>query len=164
MGAHGRGVAWGATGTCVGAMGTPGAPRCPRNAGKASCWLNLNTALLREQLLSIRSKRKKLGEELGGWGGSTGGFPGAHVVEWGGNGGGNVLPAELRHRASPWQRNVGYPLAMLGLLALTVRVPIPTCATAPYGCPKSLLFLLLLLFSGHLSAHRLLPRLGAAAG
>lgn len=65
----GRGVAWGATGTCVGAMGTPGAPRCPRNAGKASCWLNLNTALLREQLLSIRSKRKKLGEELGGGGG-----------------------------------------------------------------------------------------------
>uniref|UniRef100_A0A8D0FMW5 Limb development membrane protein 1 like n=1 Tax=Strix occidentalis caurina TaxID=311401 RepID=A0A8D0FMW5_STROC len=28
-------------------------------------------------------------------------------------------PAELRHRASPWQRNLGYPLAMLGLLALT---------------------------------------------
>uniref|UniRef100_A0A8C3KRH5 Limb development membrane protein 1 like n=1 Tax=Calidris pygmaea TaxID=425635 RepID=A0A8C3KRH5_9CHAR len=28
-------------------------------------------------------------------------------------------PAELRHQASPWQRNLGYPLAMLGLLALT---------------------------------------------
>ncbi|KAF1427768.1 Protein LMBR1L, partial [Spheniscus mendiculus] len=26
---------------------------------------------------------------------------------------------ELRHRASPWQRNLGYPLAMLGLLVLT---------------------------------------------
>ncbi|XP_065515729.1 protein LMBR1L [Lathamus discolor] len=26
---------------------------------------------------------------------------------------------ELRRRASPWQRNLGYPLAMLGLLALT---------------------------------------------
>ncbi|XP_061871571.1 protein LMBR1L isoform X2 [Colius striatus] len=26
---------------------------------------------------------------------------------------------ELRHRASAWQRNLGYPLAMLGLLALT---------------------------------------------
>ncbi|NXR70124.1 LMBRL protein, partial [Rhadina sibilatrix] len=26
---------------------------------------------------------------------------------------------ELRHRGSPWQRNLGYPLAMLGLLALT---------------------------------------------
>ncbi|KAM9514631.1 protein LMBR1L [Guaruba guarouba] len=26
---------------------------------------------------------------------------------------------ELRHQASPWQRNLGYPLAMLGLLALT---------------------------------------------
>uniref|UniRef100_A0A8C3UGA1 Protein LMBR1L n=1 Tax=Catharus ustulatus TaxID=91951 RepID=A0A8C3UGA1_CATUS len=32
---------------------------------------------------------------------------------------GHILPAELRHRASPWQRNLGYPLAMLGLLALT---------------------------------------------
>uniref|UniRef100_A0A8C5U3Z7 Limb development membrane protein 1 like n=1 Tax=Malurus cyaneus samueli TaxID=2593467 RepID=A0A8C5U3Z7_9PASS len=28
-----------------------------------------------------------------------------------------------RHRASPWQRNLGYPLAMLGLLALTVSGP-----------------------------------------
>ncbi|OXB74554.1 UNVERIFIED_CONTAM: hypothetical protein H355_006424, partial [Colinus virginianus] len=55
-------------------------------SGRASCWLDLNVALLREQLLSIRSKRQKL---------------------------------ELRHRASPWQRNLGYPLAMLGLLALT---------------------------------------------
>lgn len=88
------------------------------------------------------------------WGG-TGSFPGPQVVGQGGN----VLPAELRHRASPWQRNVGYPLAMLGLLALTVRVSIPLCATAPYGCPKSPL-----LFSGRLSAHRLLPRPGAAAG
>lgn len=33
------------------------------------------------------------------------------------------IPAELRHRASPWQRNLGYPLAMLGLLALTVSGP-----------------------------------------
>lgn len=36
---------------------------------------------------------------------------------------GHILPAELRHRASPWQRNLGYPLAMLGLLALTVSGP-----------------------------------------
>ncbi|KFQ44243.1 Protein LMBR1L, partial [Nestor notabilis] len=56
------------------------------SSGKASCWLNLNVELLREQLFAIRSKRRKL---------------------------------ELRHRASPWQRNLGYPLAMLGLLALT---------------------------------------------
>ncbi|EOA94033.1 Protein LMBR1L, partial [Anas platyrhynchos] len=55
-------------------------------AGKTSCWLNLNVGLLREQLLAIQSKRRKL---------------------------------ERRHRASPWQRNLGYPLAMLGLLALT---------------------------------------------
>uniref|UniRef100_A0A8C5IHV2 Limb development membrane protein 1 like n=1 Tax=Junco hyemalis TaxID=40217 RepID=A0A8C5IHV2_JUNHY len=57
------------------------------SAGKASCWLNLDMEMLREQFFAIRSKRRKL---------------------------------ELRHRASPWQRNLGYPLAMLGLLALTV--------------------------------------------
>ncbi|XP_054663328.1 protein LMBR1L isoform X3 [Grus americana] len=56
------------------------------SSGKASCWLNLNVELLREQFFAIRSKRRKL---------------------------------ELRHQASPWQRNLGYPLAMLGLLALT---------------------------------------------
>ncbi|XP_075593655.1 protein LMBR1L isoform X2 [Balearica regulorum gibbericeps] len=56
------------------------------SSGKASCWLNLNMELLREQFFTIRSKRRKL---------------------------------ELRHQASPWQRNLGYPLAMLGLLALT---------------------------------------------
>ncbi|KAM3657378.1 protein LMBR1L isoform 3-T3 [Ammospiza maritima maritima] len=55
-------------------------------SGKASCWLNLDMEMLREQFFAIRSKRRKL---------------------------------ELRHRASPWQRNLGYPLAMLGLLALT---------------------------------------------
>lgn len=27
---------------------------------------------------------------------------------------------EMRRKASPWQRNLGYPLAMLTLLALTV--------------------------------------------
>uniref|UniRef100_A0A663EFJ8 Limb development membrane protein 1 like n=1 Tax=Aquila chrysaetos chrysaetos TaxID=223781 RepID=A0A663EFJ8_AQUCH len=57
-----------------------------RRISSASCWLNLNVELLREQFFAIRSKRRKL---------------------------------ELRHRASPWQRNLGYPLAMLGLLALT---------------------------------------------
>uniref|UniRef100_A0AAZ3Q8Q4 Uncharacterized protein n=1 Tax=Oncorhynchus tshawytscha TaxID=74940 RepID=A0AAZ3Q8Q4_ONCTS len=31
------------------------------------------------------------------------------------------LPTEIRKRASPWQRNLGYPLAMLLLLAVTVR-------------------------------------------
>ncbi|XP_016160452.1 PREDICTED: protein LMBR1L isoform X1 [Ficedula albicollis] len=55
-------------------------------SGKASCWLNLDMEMLREQFFAIQSKRRKL---------------------------------ELRHRASPWQRNLGYPLAMLGLLALT---------------------------------------------
>ncbi|XP_075301720.1 protein LMBR1L isoform X2 [Opisthocomus hoazin] len=57
-----------------------------RRISSASCWLNLNVELLREEFVALRNKRWKL---------------------------------ELRHRASPWQRNLGYPLAMLGLLALT---------------------------------------------
>ncbi|XP_063215319.1 protein LMBR1L isoform X4 [Chroicocephalus ridibundus] len=32
------------------------------SSGKASCWLNLNVELLREQFFTIRSKRRKLGE------------------------------------------------------------------------------------------------------
>ncbi|XP_059575277.1 protein LMBR1L isoform X3 [Alligator mississippiensis] len=56
------------------------------SSSTASCWLNLNVAVLREKLLVIRSRRMAL---------------------------------ELRQRASPWQRNLGYPLAMLCLLALT---------------------------------------------
>ena len=51
-----------------------------------------------------------------------------HLLPWGGGSCSPLTrtcppPAELRHRASPWQRNLGYPLAMLGLLALTVSVP-----------------------------------------
>lgn len=34
-------------------------------AGKASCWLNLDMEVLREQFFAIRSKRRKLGEEPG---------------------------------------------------------------------------------------------------
>lgn len=30
----------------------------------------------------------------------------------------------MRRKASPWQRNLGYPLAMLVLLALTVLAPL----------------------------------------
>uniref|UniRef100_A0A803W7G3 Limb development membrane protein 1 like n=1 Tax=Ficedula albicollis TaxID=59894 RepID=A0A803W7G3_FICAL len=59
-------------------------------SGKASCWLNLDMEMLREQFFAIQSKRRKLGEDL-------------------------ALGA-----LDPWQsRNLGYPLAMLGLLALT---------------------------------------------
>lgn len=69
-----------AAGWAGGAQGGPGA-RLPHHmralsphdplgisslAGKASCWLNLNVELLREQLFAIRSKRRKLGEEPGG--------------------------------------------------------------------------------------------------
>lgn len=127
-------------------------------AGKASCWLNLDMEMLREQFFAIRSKRRKLGEEPGRGKARTGLPPAWHWELWSApwrEGGwemawglshpilalwsplsllslagscaplspGHILPAELRHRASPWQRNLGYPLAMLGLLALTVSGP-----------------------------------------
>uniref|UniRef100_A0A4W6FA48 Limb development membrane protein 1-like n=1 Tax=Lates calcarifer TaxID=8187 RepID=A0A4W6FA48_LATCA len=38
-----------------------------------------------------------------------------------------VFPAEMRRKASPWQRNLGYPLAMLMLLALTVMCVLMVC-------------------------------------
>uniref|UniRef100_U3JBQ9 Limb development membrane protein 1 like n=1 Tax=Ficedula albicollis TaxID=59894 RepID=U3JBQ9_FICAL len=104
--------------------------------------------MLREQFFAIQSKRRKLGEEPGRGKARTG-FPSSLALgaldpwqsvlcgRWGGGcytpswhfgvfsalcslSPGHILPAELRHRASPWQRNLGYPLAMLGLLALTV--------------------------------------------
>uniref|UniRef100_A0A8C8HD52 Uncharacterized protein n=1 Tax=Oncorhynchus tshawytscha TaxID=74940 RepID=A0A8C8HD52_ONCTS len=37
------------------------------------------------------------------------------------------LPTEIRKRASPWQRNLGYPLAMLLLLAVTVVCVLIVC-------------------------------------
>uniref|UniRef100_A0AAX7TCL8 Limb development membrane protein 1 like n=1 Tax=Astatotilapia calliptera TaxID=8154 RepID=A0AAX7TCL8_ASTCA len=38
-----------------------------------------------------------------------------------------VFPTEMRRKASPWQRNLGYPLAMLVLLALTVMCVLMVC-------------------------------------
>lgn len=172
-----------------GAQGGPGARLHPHEplgisslAGKASCWLNLNVELLREQLFAIRSKRRKLGEEPGGGRAQDAWVPsslalgalvpwepaphgGSGAMKWGevGNPGpgtsgplsiscpgvgaraplspAHVPPApELRHRASPWQRNLGYPLAMLGLLALTVSGPggPGACPRLPPSCPHSL--------------------------
>ncbi|XP_068777584.1 protein LMBR1L isoform X2 [Struthio camelus] len=87
------------------------------SSGKASCWLHLNVGLLREQLVAIQSKRRALGEArtLGSPrpGAGIAGTPGAGAP-WREGG-----RQELRRRASPWQRNLGYPLAMLCLLALT---------------------------------------------
>ncbi|MEE6526072.1 hypothetical protein FKM82_026481 [Ascaphus truei] len=39
----------------------------------------------------------------------------------------SVSPKEMRRRASPWQRNLVYPLAMLLLLALTVISVLIVC-------------------------------------
>uniref|UniRef100_A0A665X7N9 Limb development membrane protein 1 like n=1 Tax=Echeneis naucrates TaxID=173247 RepID=A0A665X7N9_ECHNA len=38
-----------------------------------------------------------------------------------------TIPKETRRKASPWQRNLGYPLAMLMLLALTVMCVLMVC-------------------------------------
>ncbi|XP_034445992.1 limb region 1 homolog-like protein [Hippoglossus hippoglossus] len=40
---------------------------------------------------------------------------------------GKRIALETRRKASPWQRNLGYPLAMLGLLALTVMCVLMVC-------------------------------------
>ncbi|XP_035014675.1 limb region 1 homolog-like protein [Hippoglossus stenolepis] len=40
---------------------------------------------------------------------------------------GKRIALEMRRKASPWQRNLGYPLAMLGLLALTVMCVLMVC-------------------------------------
>ncbi|AWP09680.1 putative protein LMBR1L [Scophthalmus maximus] len=37
------------------------------------------------------------------------------------------IALEMRRKASPWQRNLGYPLAMIGLLALTVMCVLMVC-------------------------------------
>lgn len=76
---------------------------------------------------------------------------------------GHILPTELRHRASPWQRNLGYPLAMLGLLALTVSGPGLSGELRVVSALTTALTPSLLL-PGHLCAHCLLPCPGAAAG
>ncbi|XP_062400597.1 limb region 1 homolog-like protein [Sardina pilchardus] len=61
---------------------------------EASCWVNVNVDLLRNQFLTIQARR---------------------------------IALEIRRRASPWQRNLGYPFAMLILLALTVVCVLIVC-------------------------------------
>ncbi|XP_041946049.1 limb region 1 homolog-like protein isoform X1 [Alosa sapidissima] len=61
---------------------------------EASCWVNVNVDLLRNQFLTIQARR---------------------------------IALEMRRRASPWQRNLGYPFAMLFLLALTVVCVLIVC-------------------------------------
>uniref|UniRef100_A0A667WLE8 Limb development membrane protein 1-like n=1 Tax=Myripristis murdjan TaxID=586833 RepID=A0A667WLE8_9TELE len=46
-----------------------------------------------------------------------------------------ALPTEMRRKASPWQRNLGYPLAMLLLLALTVYYLMVSSVVGFYSSP-----------------------------
>jgi len=58
---------WGGSGQTGGPSAPPRSPCEPLGvsslAGKASCWLNLNVELLREEFVALRNKRWKLGED-----------------------------------------------------------------------------------------------------
>lgn len=87
-----------------------------------SCWLPLDMELLHRQLLALQTQRVLLGMWVGRawdtWVSPRRVAPGSRCL----------LTAshpctEKRRKASAWQRNLGYPLAMLCLLVLTVGIP-----------------------------------------
>lgn len=93
--------AWGGLGTPlphhIGALIPPEPLGFPPMAGKASCWLNLDMEMLREQFFAIRSKRRKLGEDPGGGRGWDTGFPPAwHWEHW-------FLSSLALGALGPWQ-------------------------------------------------------------
>lgn len=97
--------------------------------GSTSCWVKLNMQAMKKEYQTVRSKRIALGK-IDSTGCSLLGFSQSYYI---------VLSfvavklfivvallvtlflKEMRRKASPWQRNLGYPLAMLTLLALTVH-------------------------------------------
>ena len=87
-----------------------------------SCWLPLDMELLHRQVLALQTQRVLLGMWIGR-DGDTWVFPRRVAL--------SSRPllttshsfTEKRRKASAWQRNLGYPLAMLCLLVLTVGTP-----------------------------------------
>nr|AAC34385.1 unknown [Takifugu rubripes] len=67
------------------------------NSSTASCWVKLNMEAMQKEYQAVYH----------------------HLSSY-------VL-TEMRRKASPWQRNLGYPLAMLTLLALTVMCVLMVC-------------------------------------
>ncbi|XP_035595131.1 limb region 1 homolog-like protein isoform X2 [Oncorhynchus keta] len=104
------------------------------NRGSTACWVSVNVEPLRTQYLGVQAKRIALGiASL-----LTGRLTALSTVVL-------VLiilppPPEMRRRASPWQRNLFYPLAMLLLLALTVACVLmdPRLGTASFSMFGSL--------------------------
>ncbi|XP_021777982.2 protein LMBR1L isoform X8 [Papio anubis] len=89
-----------------------------RICNPTSCWLPLDMELLHRQLLALQTQRVLLGMWVGRawdtWVSPRRVAPGSRCL----------LTAshpctEKRRKASAWQRNLGYPLAMLCLLVLT---------------------------------------------
>ena len=99
--------------------------------GNPSCWVKLNMEAMRKEYQTVRSKRLALGKVV--------------LIEEAALCGVSPIvisicikticctlmllfllsfffPTEMRRKASPWQRNLGYPLAMIVLLALTVNM------------------------------------------
>ncbi|KAG8452380.1 hypothetical protein GDO86_004253 [Hymenochirus boettgeri] len=71
------------------------------------------------------------------------------------------ITLEMRRRASPWQRNLVYPLAMLLLLALTVSVKV--LAVSGFVLVKEkLAFVILFIFPGNHSFDCMCQRVGAS--
>uniref|UniRef100_A0A672PMV5 Limb development membrane protein 1 like n=1 Tax=Sinocyclocheilus grahami TaxID=75366 RepID=A0A672PMV5_SINGR len=86
-----------------------------------SCWISANTESINNKILSVQSKRIALGTNMPLRVSNT--SVNNHELLF-------ILAAsiiELRKRASPWQRNLGYPVAMLLLLALTAVSVLMVC-------------------------------------
>uniref|UniRef100_A0A8D1AXT8 Limb development membrane protein 1 like n=1 Tax=Sus scrofa TaxID=9823 RepID=A0A8D1AXT8_PIG len=93
-----------------------------RICNPTSCWLPLDMELLHRQVLALQTQRVLLGMGVGrdwdAWVSPRRVAPHSRPL----------LTAshpctEKRRKASAWQRNLGYPLAMLCLLILTVCIP-----------------------------------------
>lgn len=103
---------------------------CVVVGGGTSCWVKLNREAMKKEHQAVRSKRIALGTFLQDTGYKVICCYSRQLL-W-------LLliflvlgfPSEMRRKASPWQRNLGYPLAMLVLLALTVRIDVLTPAVS----------------------------------
>ncbi|KAJ0036794.1 hypothetical protein NQD34_005471 [Periophthalmus magnuspinnatus] len=90
--------------------------------GRASCWVKLDIETMKREYQAAQNKRISLGTKLSFC---------VYVFFFSQNALKEyiifVLFAEMRQKASAWQRNLGYPLAMLALLAMTVMCVLMVC-------------------------------------
>lgn len=87
-----------------------------------SCWLPLDMELLHRQVLTLQTQRVLLGmwadRDWDTWVSPRRVAPHSRLLLTA-----SLSSTEKRRKASAWQRNLGYPLAMLCLLVLTVGIP-----------------------------------------